>query len=311
MDPRTITFILNDRCPLRCAHCSIGFSEDNLGSGPVMDKAKLQCAIAGLDPNVYNMVVLAGGEPALVPDLVTAAVDACRNVGILSAMTTAPYWARTLDGAHRFLSRISHPDFLILSFDKYHLEFITMDHYGNAVDAARQLGIYLALNICYTSLEDRETSYLRIKDLEQYFTGINYARVMPKGNALDLEEVSAESVSINSAQDLERLPRSCLAGNAVVNRDFELHACCWSGDIPASPLRFSQDASLAHEVRSMETDTIFLRVHSHGIIDSLSSDDKTRLLKLIHGKRFVNECDLCVSMMEQRTWMSIFGKRTD
>ncbi len=307
MDPRTITFILNDRCPLRCAHCSVGFSDDHLGSGPLMDKAKLERTIASLAPNVYNMVVLAGGEPSLVPDLVTAAVDACRKVKILSAMTTAPFWARTLDGAHRFLGKISHPDFLILSFDKYHLDFITMDHYRHAIDAAREQGIYVALNICYTSSGDREAAYLQIKDIEQHLAGINYARVMPKGNALDLEEFSSESITINTEEDLERLPRSCSAGNAVVNRDFELHACCWSGDIPASPLRFSNDASVPQEVRSMDAHPIFQRVCGGGIIDGLSPGDKAELLQLVHGKHFVNECHLCITMMQQKIWTRFFN----
>lgn len=308
MYPRAVTLILNDRCPLRCAHCSAGYSENHLGSALVMDEASVQRVIAALDPAVYQMVVLAGGEPALVPDLVSAAVEACRKIGIWSALTTGPYWGSTPESANRFLDRISTPDFLILSFDKYHLNFIEVKHYKNAADAAIARNIRVALNVCYTSLEEREAATKEIAPFEDRLAGIHYARVMPVRNALGLEDFFAESVQINSLHDLENVPRSCEIGNAQVRLDFELHACCWSGQIPASPLMFSKDITRRPaDLRAMDEDRTFQQVLARGVIDSLSDGSKADLLESVRGQRFVNECHLCISMMRQQIFSSIVG----
>ena len=304
MEPRTLTLLLNDRCPLRCAHCSAGFSTQDRGSNQVMDKETMRRILMSLDPKRYQMVVLAGGEPALVPDLVSAAVDACREAGIWSALSTGPYWANTLATARRFLASISQPDFLILSFDKYHLDFISIDHYINAVTAALELNIHAAVNICYTSAEDRETTYKKTLPFRDKLTGIHFARVMPLKNATHLDSTLAEGVTLDKIEDLKMVPRSCKIGNGQLKRDFEFHACCWSGQIPSSPLMFSRNAARhPGEIGSMDESRIFRRIHGTGIIDVLSNKGQAKLLKLFHGRRFVNECHLCITMLQERVWL--------
>ena len=310
MDPRTMTLILNDRCPLRCAHCALGYSENNIGSGRVMDETTVEELICGLDPDVYTMVVLAGGEPALVPKLVSKAVNACRKTGIDSALTTAPFWARTTDLGRMFLDRISQPNFVILSFDKYHLDFITVSHYENAVAAAYERGIRVALNICYSTASEREASELAIRGLVTRLTGVTWSRVMPQGNASDAAEFVQEGVTINSLEDLDKVPRSCKAGNALVNLKNELHACCWSGDVSGSPLIFSDNASFSGAVRSMDDNGLFQRIHTRGVLGNIPDKHRTELLSVLRGRSFVNECHLCVTLMreKQKSFAALLGE---
>jgi hypothetical protein len=300
MEPRTITLILNDRCPLRCAHCSLGYSEDNIGSGQIMSGDKIEQLIIALDPSVYTMVVLAGGEPALVPKLVSRAVDACSKVGIYSALTTAPFWAQTAQTACNFLDRISRPTFIILSFDKYHLEFITLAHYENALAAALEREICVALNICFSTAADKKECASLIQGFETRLTGITWSQVMPQGNAGKTPGFVSEVVVLNSLEDLGRIPRSCKAGNALVNLKNELHACCWSGEVTDSPLMFGFDASAGEPLGAMEKNQTFQQLRTRGLLDSLSAGRSLEVLNDLRGKAFVNECHLCVTLMKKR-----------
>jgi organic radical activating enzyme len=304
--PRTVTLILNDRCPLRCRHCSIGFSKERPGSAGTMDPNKLAGLITTLDPKLYDMVILAGGEPALVPDLVTTAVDACRAAGIASALTTAPYWARKRASAQAFLDRITRPDFIILSLDKYHLEFLKIADYETAADEAIKRNVCVAVNICYANTADRDELTAAIGSFAHRLVILNYSRIMPKGNARQLPELLSESVNVSQPEDLDRIPRSCLIGNVVVNRNFDLHACCWSGDIEDSPLFMAADATHSSVLATVDGNPRYQRVRRHGLLDGLDPAQKTRLFERVRGSQFVDECHLCMSLMEQRDWIPIF-----
>ena len=59
---RSVTLLLNDRCPLRCAHCTVGYSEKKSGSDQKLSAGQIELLIGELDAAVYSMVVLAGGE---------------------------------------------------------------------------------------------------------------------------------------------------------------------------------------------------------------------------------------------------------
>ena len=307
LDPRTVTLILNDRCPLRCAHCSLGYSTSYHGSGQTMQQSTIRRVIASLDRAIYNMVVLAGGEPSLLPHLITTAVQACREANIDSALTTAPVWSYTAEAAERFLNGISQPDFMILSLDVHHLEALKLEHYATAIMAATSRGIYVVLNVCFSSERERVHMHALAAALPRV-TAVRWSRIVPTGNALDLLDDAEEAVILRSVEDLERIPASCTAGNALVNLNTELHACCWSGDVPRSPLRFADVLDTVQPFSTMEGDHHFQMLRTHGLIGSLDRTLKATLFEKYNGKRFANECHLCKTLMhDEQLAPSCFG----
>jgi organic radical activating enzyme len=289
--------MLNDRCPLRCAHCSVGYSSTHRGSPAIMDARRIEAIIGSLDPSVYNLVILAGGEPTLSPALVTAAIDACKRVGVPSMISTGPFWASTIQAAHRFLDKIPPPSLMSLSLDKYHLDFLKISHYRNAALVCMVRGIRVVLNVSYESDQDLQETLDRAADLHQYVSCIGKHRVMPKGNARFLPDLLSGCEPIETADDLDKLPRSCSIGSVVVNQDYTTHMCCWSGDLAVSPLKLEGHAP--ESVHAMEETAIFHRMYGKGLIDGLSETAKADVAAAVAGGRFVNECHLCVTLIER------------
>jgi MoaA/NifB/PqqE/SkfB family radical SAM enzyme len=156
---RTVTINVNERCPLRCRHCSIGFSQAYLGSNRKLRPDEVRRLISAIDTKVYDMLLLAGGEPSLDVPVLRVAIDACKAAGLLSAIVTAPIWAAKESAAEKFLTRIAGVDLLILSYDRYHLEFLDVAHYDVAVRTAVRRGTRVHLHITHSADENpREPS---------------------------------------------------------------------------------------------------------------------------------------------------------
>ncbi len=313
MNPRTITLLLNDKCPLRCEHCSLGYS-DRSGTDHVLDENTLRTIINAIDPKVYDMVVLAGGEPSLVPRLIKVATVECRSIGIWSALTTAPIWASSIDSARRFVSQFACLDFLILSYDRYHLDFLKADHYDNAAEAASSQGVRVAMNICYASESEIKELERSISHLANVLCAVNWQRVIPIGNAKRHGNVQSESITLEAIGDFEKIPRSCEVGNGVIDTQRSLHACCWASGVKDSPLRFSEDVTAAPKssFEQLECDVAFQVLRSGGPIDQLTEDNKLKVIERLRGCEFVNECDLCMTLMSKDhndLWNELFVEK--
>lgn len=295
---RLVTILINKRCPLRCRHCSVGFSGAFHGTPFRIREDDLVRIIAGIDPTVYKLVVFGGGEPSLDPSLIRLGVDTCRDSGILSGIVTAPIWSSTPRRATEFLDKVLGLKDVILSYDYYHLEFLKFAHYENAVRAAHERGIRVGVNITYS--DDAEKQHL-IDSLAELRFGIAYvgaSRAVPIGNASQQDKIPMQYVTINTLADFDAIPRGCLLGKAYVDENLQIHGCCYSCTGEDSP--FSSDSGgkpIGKVFQDMESNPLFQSVLKKGFLESLSPSGKQLLLNRVRGQRFGTECDLCVHTM--------------
>jgi hypothetical protein len=241
-----------------------------------------------------------------VPQLLRVGIETCREKGILSAIVTAPIWAATARAATNFLASIASLDILMLSYDLFHLEFMSVDHYSCAIKEAHERAMRVFLNVCYSNRREKEILMEKVDHLRELIDHIHFQPVLPLGNAANLE---IEGSTIDTLDDLLTLERSCVAGNALLNRDGALYACCWSAKAHDSPLGYPHAPELGFGLSSfvMEQDPTFQSIRNNGLIGSLSPEALSAVVELVHGKRFVNECDLCVHLMREldsSTWRS-------
>jgi organic radical activating enzyme len=297
---RTVAFVINDRCPLRCKHCAVGYWEENSGSSAVIKESDLRQSILAVDRSLYDTIIFVGGEPTLEPRLLRVGTEACQEAGFLSAITTAPVWARTPELAQRFLKKLPHLDIVTLSYDEYHLEFLTVDHYTNAANAAIEQEMQPAFNLCHSNDEEKILLLNKIHHL-LHQVEIHCQKVLAVGNATRPDNVALSGIRINSSEDLARIERSCDIGNAVVDTGLNLHGCCWASSVPESPFRFASDSqNLSDSLMLMEQDPTFQKVRKHGLIDSLTEQDKRTIARSMKNEVFINECDLCLSLMTKK-----------
>lgn len=297
---RIVTLKINDSCPLRCRHCSLGYGIQPPTGLAAWTPEQLDEVMRGIDAIVYDGVSFAGGEPSLSPHLLRTGIQIAGERNLLTGMVTAPIWAKTLDRACRFLDELPF-DFIVLSYDKYHLEFLSPDHYENAIRAAQENGASVSMNCCYATEEDRQqlteaTSHFRSR--AKYGLYFVFSQVLPVGDAHTL--AGRDSITVVDSETLRALPRSCVAGKLPLVSDASaVRACCWASTVKDSPIQFGLQGpgGVAAGFAAMKADRTLAKLQQRGLIDSLSYEAQTRLAEAVKGRRYVNECDLCVEMM--------------
>jgi hypothetical protein len=181
----------------------------------------------------------------------------------------------------------------------------------NAVKEARAAGVTVFLNVCYSNSEERAALMAGIDSVTSLIERIHYQPVLPFGNAAtNSATIGLETRQINHPADLAALPRSCVAGTALLNRDGRLYACCWAAKVENSPLKYLHVPLLGFRLSSllMEQDSAFQAMRRAGFIDSLTPEATAKVVALVRGESFVNECDVCVRLMreaEGATWRSL------
>ena len=294
---KSLVVLLNDICPLRCEHCSVGYSSSFNGSANRVDIVKLHAILGSMDTSVYGRVILAGGEPSRTPDLLVAVIDSCHDFGLEVAVTTAPVWATSHIAATRFLEKIRGIDTVILSYDKYHLNFLKVERYRIAVSACHDLGIAVDVHVSYANCEDLGLID-ELGDCLDKVRIVSKQKVMPVGNAATLPDVYTNAVTLNTVQDMDAIKRSCTIGNALVNTLSDVHACCWSAGVANSPLEFGS-------LSQMESDATFKTLTAHGLLGSLDDTGKELAVNLLKGRKIVNECHMCIELMSSRALSQI------
>jgi hypothetical protein len=304
---RAFGIIINDLCALSCRHCSLSYTDGYRGTKWQIGEAELRDAVRAAADGPYALVLMAGGEPALAPQLLRMGVNACCEHGILSAVVTAPVWAATPETAGRFLAKVEGLNILMLSYDRFHLEFLTLKHYANAAREAKRRGMHTFLNICYASVAEKTALTEDVVCLRNVVDQIHYQAVLPLGNATG---INVEAIEIESEADILRLDRSCVAGNALLHRDGSVYACCWAARAKDSPLGYTRGSGggVRSALAAMEAHSTFVSFSTHGPIDALSPPGRRRVAEMVRGKQFVNECDLCIHLMQQSAseWTEVF-----
>jgi MoaA/NifB/PqqE/SkfB family radical SAM enzyme len=297
---RTVTININRRCPLRCKHCSVRFSESFKGDDTKINPNDLERIVKSIDNNIYKMILLAGGEPSLDPDLIKLGINGCKEVSLKSGIITAPVWARSRLSAKDFLNKIRGLDVLIISYDFYHLEFLNPKQYEIAVIEANNSRIPVIFHIVYANEREKQELINLITQFKSEISHINAVPVVRFGNASNQSDIEVEFIHVESIETLMKIPRSCVLGNAFIERNFRVHGCCWLMIVDPSPFVFaSQGTSIRSAFQRLEGDPIFQTIMKKGFIDSLTQCGKEALLKAFKGKSFFNECDLCISFMKK------------
>jgi pyruvate-formate lyase-activating enzyme len=309
---RSLIFEIYDRCPLSCRHCSQGFSSSHRGPGNKTDPELLCQMIEEADPRIYQNITFIGGEASLVPEVVAAGVDAAHRRGFTASLTTAPIWATTAKRAAAFLDSLPHLDYMNLSYDSYHLEFLKPHHYLNAIDAASERKTLAFLTVTYSRAGELEEILPKVVVGLPKVTSVVVNQVMPVGNANDPARMSLEGTLMRSEADLESIVRSCAIGETIVNVGGAVHACCWSTTVEETPLKYrdSHSSSFGQALCSMEKDPTFIKLRQSGLVDGLSDSGKSEVFEQVRNKTIVNECHLCSILMRQenrRIWNDYVG----
>jgi organic radical activating enzyme len=311
---KTMQIIVTMKCPLRCRHCAVGINgEPKSFPLPSLGVDDMERAVQLAALQQYEMVNFVGGEPFLEMKLLAAGAEACKRYGVKSYVTTAPMWAANIGKARKTLAKLPGLDYLILSYDKYHLECLDMNHYENAIQAALEQGTGITFNISYSLPEEKEEALEQLSRFKEHISEYFYLSILPLGNARVFSNIVPLSlVTIEEPRDLDRLERSCSMGSIIIGLYKDVHACCWASAVPGSPFRYDRKRSgnYGAALKRMEKDKNFQLFRKTGLTGSLTAESKEKVFEAVKGKQFVNECHLCMDLMgkpRRELWSNCFG----
>ncbi|MCX4993674.1 radical SAM protein [Streptomyces sp. NBC_00568] len=142
---------LTRRCPLRCAHCSTTstMSAEEQPAGALLRFARTFTANDRPD-----VVMLTGGEPLLLPGLVSALAGTVRAAGARSALLSGMFFARGGRVPGRIRAAISAVDHFSASLDTFHEREISRAEVFGAVRKVLDSGVPASFHLTGSGPDD-------------------------------------------------------------------------------------------------------------------------------------------------------------
>jgi MoaA/NifB/PqqE/SkfB family radical SAM enzyme len=142
----TLSIYFSNKCNISCKHCGVKSGPHESG------KLDINLLISQLSELVnlgkIRGLHIGGGEPYIyIQDMQRLAEFAQAN-GLLLAVNSNGFWARTEDKARKTLERTSGVTQLMLGTDSYHVGMIPLSSIQNAVRIATEKMIMVDVYIC-------------------------------------------------------------------------------------------------------------------------------------------------------------------
>lgn len=144
-----LIFAYTEKCNARCAHCCSSCGPDRT------EKLSPQRVIENLDvlPNLgISSFTLSGGEPFIYFDEIREICLHAKRLNLKFNLGTNGFWAKNYAYAERIvhLFKSLGLDRLLLSYDKYHQNYIEINNIFNLVKAATVVGVNAKITVDMT-----------------------------------------------------------------------------------------------------------------------------------------------------------------
>lgn len=183
--PSYVSLMVTRRCNMSCGHCSVESSPQVKGEPTETELLDIvrQAATTGV-----KIIQVTGGEPMLREQVVLRLVRECRQLGVVSVMTTNGFWGKSLTQARRRLKALRRAGLgaLTVSYDRYHAEFQGPQPALNIAQAAEEINFSVNINIVrvaedpelqriITPFAEVKSAHLRFYDVQ----AVGRARMLP------------------------------------------------------------------------------------------------------------------------------------
>jgi 4Fe-4S single cluster domain len=138
----SVVLFLTDRCPVECAHCSVGSLRDSPHPGDPRVLDAILRAVAGRP--AITTVAITGGEPFAEPAALWRSVRSLSDAGKDVVVHTSGYWGAepASERVERVLERCSC---VVLSTDSYHAAAVSSERFRAAARTITGLGAGLVV----------------------------------------------------------------------------------------------------------------------------------------------------------------------
>ncbi len=146
-----VLLTVTQRCPLSCAHCSSSSSM----SAAATDPARLVEFVGSFSPrNRPALMMLTGGEPLLLPELVVLLAETARRAGTRTALLTGAFFAAADTVPARIMRAARAVDHFSVSVDAYHERQVPRHHVFRLLRVLLDAGVRVSLHMVGSGSDD-------------------------------------------------------------------------------------------------------------------------------------------------------------
>ncbi len=312
-----VTFIYTNACTAQCSHCCYQCGpgkNDKLSPEIVKDTLS---SLPGL--NIADFCI-SGGEPFIFLDEVEDILFYAKSLRLNAHIGTNGFWGVSYDKCYHILKRLYLLGLrmLLLSTDKYHQEFVSVDNIFNIVKAAEDIGVRVKITVNMTGKETENLSLIeKFKDFDCL---ISFKEPKLVGRALqNVNKEDLSSLPANDRNDCSNIsPRDirsiCNQIEApVITPDKRVWICC---GIPSNKYyytTFNLKPLVLGNIGEKSLAEILKENENNGILKILMSKGPMGLVKILEGvsgekykfrDRYYWVCDLCCDLLGNKKYVN-------
>lgn len=287
---RVLGVLAWNTCNARCAHCG---PESSIEDRTSNDHDRLLELIeeAGKIYGKDWCLSLSGGEIFLYYDKLLQYTELAHKHSGYTTLITNCFWATSVEKAIELLRPLAANDLRMLgvSADTFHAPYIPYARVRNALIAAKKLNIPAHIRSVATKSARLWEVLKNIEDGQIWFTNFMEMPLIPDGRGRELPE------SDLFLQDTMPTGR-CPAASLTIDPSGEAMTCCnGAGKCSALKLGSVKEKSLSELEYRFASDPLigYLRQKGPAGLREYMDED---CVQEIDGKKYVNECHLCLEI---------------
>jgi YydG family peptide modification radical SAM enzyme len=295
----TMGITIGAKCNARCAHCC--FSCTPKSTEMLTDAQVLDLVEQALGDERTDTIGLSGGEALLREGLVFSVLDRASTVRQNVTLVTNGYWGQSEQKARKKLESLRDAGLhsFTISFDEFHAEYIPPARIKNILNANRDVGLAVRLNVAVTRSRQGDdlmrrlgTSILR--------TSVTKFPVLPVGMAANFDD--SEIIRQFRASDDLRCP----GFEPTFHFDGNVYPCC-SPAVFESVLKLGsvEEVSLSEAQKKIERNVVFAIIRRLGFRWLLDACRRHEISIPETTSSVVDACDLCRQLFSDSTFLSL------
>jgi pyruvate-formate lyase-activating enzyme len=291
---------VTERCNSHCRHCS---GREFLSTNADAEESAVLDWIDQIKDTSVKLVYFIGGEPFLLKDKLIRYVKKANEAGLFSGVVTNGSWAKTAEQGIEILQAMEGLNLIVLSSDKYHLEYIDAQTVKNAIEAGLATNKLMAMNITYIEKKEVEEVFAVYKDYKHKIA-ISSARALPIGGAAGMP-VEREPFF----QNIERISAACDVGKYMINTFGEVFGCCQTCRIPDSYLSLGKltEENLSTILQRIPNNFIYEFIRRKGPRGVAEVFMKSPFQQDLVNQLYTGPCDFCMKLLGNPKGLEYFS----
>lgn len=284
----SLAISLTNKCNASCKFCGVSacnsdIEEDNLQ----LDVLEKICKELVEIDSIKN-IVFTGGEPFLYFDRIKSIIPLLKTPQKRVGAVTNGFIFKDKLSAGRMINEIrkNNFDFLHISTDQYHLEYINLNIIKNAIAVCKEYGLDLTLKIGINRLDQTYVRIIEALEEDVFNVSIKFYPIMPLGRAAYLEEKYFYFTPISD------LDLSCKHSSTLfVDEKGDIYPCCFFKRPKSMILGNIKTSSIKEAAGLARKNKCYKEIYLNGLKNLVNNFIKNQAISITDN--YVDSCHLC------------------